>query len=235
MLKNLHFLDDWTFVAGEGDPVSKRACAMTAFSVLNGEVVFTDRSPYVSLSLRSFIIAINDRVHYGDLRQRFAMNIIAHIGGTSGGDEQKKQYALCEFTFRAAVRAMRSINRDDLAALLTVSITDDESLLSATRVARKCRTIAPSIGTAFTVAGEAAAIAAYAAENICAGMGAGQAAAVAAYAAESSGAGLDNAFSANRKSWEISITDAISTVRSLCADDLGDSQEHCRAKSLMEA
>jgi len=37
MLKNLHLLDDWTFCHGEGDPETKRACVMSAFSVLNGE------------------------------------------------------------------------------------------------------------------------------------------------------------------------------------------------------
>lgn len=127
-MMNLRLLDDWTFVRGAGSPAEKKACAMSAFSILDGEH-FSDHSPCVSPIIRSVVIALNDAMPTG-ARQRFAMNIVCHIGNTAGdGNDYPRADILRRFVVRLASLVLRREGRQDLA--LSVESGDADAALSA--------------------------------------------------------------------------------------------------------
>ncbi len=89
---NLHLLDDWTFVSGQGYEPAKRACVMSAYSMLTGQE-FSDSPLDVDRHIRSFCMGVNDALSTEELRQQFAYGIIGYIGETSvvlGGFESLK-------------------------------------------------------------------------------------------------------------------------------------------------
>ena len=139
MLKNLNLLDDWTFVRGEGNPKDKTACAMSAFSILNGEA-FSDSSPCVSKVWRDFIIHFNDRIPFDDLRERFAMNVVCHIAETANdGQDEQRRFRIVEFALGScAKRAFEVVGWHGLAEKVNVAITDQESLRAARSIAYDC-------------------------------------------------------------------------------------------------
>ena len=96
-MKNVHLLDDWTFVHGVGDVEAKAACVMSAYAFLMGQE-FNDRPLGVDVAVRSFCIAVNDTLDECSLQQQFAYGVLSYIGQTRDESHQATAYELLAIT-----------------------------------------------------------------------------------------------------------------------------------------